>query len=87
MDDGRLDWRPKDHYAFIISTDSFRWKEVQLIREALKENFRIEVNVFRSLCRGKTYPKVYIGANGRDQFLSLLKPYILKCFSHKLPKL
>ena len=87
MDDGSLDWRPKDHYAFIISTDSFRLNEVQLLKEILKKNFEVEVNVFESLCRGKRYPKVYIGRNGRNNFFSLIKPYIFECFSHKLPPL
>lgn len=87
MDDGRLDWRPKDHYAFIISTDSFRLEEVYLLRKMLKENFGIEANVYNPLCRGKRYPKIYIGSKGRDKFLSLIKPYILKVFVHKLPPL
>lgn len=87
MDDGRLDWRPKDHYAFIINTDSFQLKEVQLLKKALKKNFGIETNVYNSLCRGKRYPKIYIGKKGRDKFLSSIRPYILKCVSYKLPPL
>ena len=85
MDDGYLDWRPKDHYAFMINTDSFRWKEVQLLKKMLKKNFGVQVNVYNSLCRGKRYPKIYIGSKGRDKFFSLIEPYILNCFSHKLP--
>lgn len=87
MDDGSLDYRPKDHYAFILNTDSFLLKEARLLSEAIKKNFGIKDRVYNSLCRGKRYPKIYIGVEGRDRFLSLIKPYILNCFSHKLPPL
>lgn len=87
MDDGKLDWRPKDHFAFVINTDSFQLREVQLLRKVLKINFGIESKVYNSLCRGKRYPKLYIGSKGRGKFLSAIQPYILKCFSYKLPPL
>ena len=85
MDDGRLDFRPKDHYAYTISTDSFSVTEVGLLKEILEENFGVRCNIHTPLCRGKRYPKLYIGSEGRDKFLSLIKPYILDCFKHKIP--
>ena len=84
---GRLDYRPKDHYAFILNTDAFSVKDVNRIREALNNNFGIISTVQHSLCRGKKYPKLYIGKKGRDRFLKAVKPYILNCFPHKLPPL
>lgn len=87
MDDGRLDYRPKDHYAFILSTDAFSDRDVNRLRKVLNDNFGIISTVQHSLCRGKKYPKLYIGKNGRDRFLEKIKPYILNCFSHKLPPL
>lgn len=84
MDDGSLDYRPKDHYAFVLSTDSFSLKEVWVLSKTIKRNFGINTSVYNSLCRNKRYPKIYIGSEGRDKFLSLIKPYILNCFSHKL---
>lgn len=88
MDDGCLDFRPKEHYSFILNTDSFTLKDTLFLREALKRNFQIESSVYNLLCRGKRYPKLYIGVQGRDKFLSLVKPYILNnCFSHKIPQL
>jgi len=87
MDDGRLDWRPKDHYAFTLSTDSFLLNEVGILRNMLKKNFNVECNIHSPLCRGKRYPKLYIGVSGRDRFISLVKPYIVSCFSHKIPPL
>ena len=34
--------------------------------------------------RGKTYYRLYIGAEGRDRLLKIVKPYVLPCFSYKL---
>ena len=87
MDDGRLDYRPKDHYAFILNTDAFSTKDVNRLRKVLKNNFGIISTVQHSLCRGKRYSKLYIGRKGRDKFRKVIKPYILNCFSHKLPPL
>lgn len=87
MDDGSLDWRPKDHYAFTLNTDCFSLKDVYLLREMLRRNFGINASVNNTLCRGKRYPRIYIGAEGRDRFLSLIEAYVLGCFSHKLPPL
>jgi hypothetical protein len=86
-DDGRLDWRPKDHYAFTISTDSFSINEVELLGNALRKNFGIDSSIHTPICRGKRYPKLYIGARSRDKFISIVKPYVVSCFSHKVPPL
>ena len=88
MDDGCLDFRPKEHYSFTLNTDSFTLKDTFLLKKTLKRNFQVESSVYNSLCRGKRYPKLYIGSKGRNKFLTLTKPYILKnCFSHKIPPL
>lgn len=57
MDDGYLDFRPKDHYAFILSTDGFSMKEVQILSKAIEKNFGIENSVCNPLCRGKNILK------------------------------
>lgn len=87
MDDGSLDYRPKDHYAYSLSTNCFSFKEVELLAEIMKKKFGVKASVHRYLCRGKKYPRIYIGAEGRDRFLYLIKPYILKCFDYKIPPL
>jgi len=85
MDDGSLDFRPKDHYNFSFSTNAFSVEENYLLINVLKENFGINATVQTPLCRGKRYPEIYIGVAGRDRFLSLVKPYVLNCFKHKIP--
>ncbi len=86
MDDGTLDFRLKDHCAFHLCTNCFSKKEAQLLADVLKENFGIVASVHYTLCRGKRHARVYIGAQGRDQFIKLVSPYILDCFKYKLPK-
>ncbi len=85
MDDGRLDYRAKSHYAYHISTDSFTEPEVEVLQKLLLERFGIMARTYLSLCRGKKYPKLYIGKNGRDLFTKTVAPYILPCFRYKLP--
>ena len=68
MDDGSLDYRPKDHYNFSLSTNAFTIDENKLLVNALKENFGIESSIQTPLSRGVRYPEIYIGAKGRDRF-------------------
>ena len=85
MDDGRLDYRAKSHHAYHISTDSFTEEEVRRLQKLLSERFGIAAKMYLSLCRGKRYPKLYIGKEGRDAFAEAVAPYILPCFAYKLP--
>ena len=85
MDDGHLDYREKSHYAYHISTDSFTESEVRMLQKLLLEKFGIVAKTYLSLCRGKKYPKLYIGKEGRDVFTKTVTPYILPCFRYKLP--
>lgn len=85
MDDGTLDWREKDHYAFRVTTNCFSIEENELLVKALRDNFAIEATAQTTLIRGKRYPRIHIGADGRDRFLKLIQPFVLDCFRHKLP--
>jgi len=85
MDDGTLDWRIKDHYAFRLTTNCFSMIENEKLIKVLKENFSVKANLQTTLIRGKRYPLIYIGKEGRDRFFRLVRPFILNCFSHKLP--
>ena len=85
MDDGSLDFRPNDHYAFYLATNCFTVEDSKRLKEALNDNFGIKSAVYNNLCRGKHYSRMYIGSEGRDQFCKSIKPHILNCFSYKLP--
>jgi len=87
MDDGTLDFRPKDHFAFSLTVNCFSIGETRKLSQVLLDNFGIISSVQNPLCRGKRYPKLYIGKNGREKFLKLIRPFILGCFRYKLPPL
>lgn len=87
MDDGTLDWRLHDHFAFSLTVNCFSVREVKKLQKTLYDNFGIIASVQNPLCRGKRYPKLYIGKNGRMRFLSLIQPYMHECFAYKLPPL
>ncbi len=86
MDDGSLDYRPKNHYAFYLASNCFSVEESKKLQEVLLDNFGIHSRVYNNLCRGKRYPRIYIGSDGRDKFKKVVSRYILDCFSYKLPK-
>lgn len=85
MDDGTLDWRVKDHYAYRLTTNSFTIEDNEKLVDLLKNNFNVDSTVQTTLIRGKRYPRIHIGVKGRSQFHDLVKPYIRNCFKHKLP--
>lgn len=85
MDDGTLDWRVKDHYAYRLTTNSFTIEDNNKLVDLLKNNFGVDATVQTTLMRGKRYPRIHIGVNGRNQFFNTVKPYMQSCFKHKLP--
>ena len=85
MDDGGLDYRAKSHYAYHIATDSFTESEVRKLQTILLKRFGITAKTYLSLCRGKRYPKLYVGREGRDRFTETVAPHLLSCFRYKLP--
>ena len=86
MDDGTLDFRPKDHCAFHLCTNCFTKEDTRRLIETLKDNFGIESSLHYTLCRGKRHARIYIGSKGRDRFIKLVTPNILDCFKYKLPQ-
>jgi len=85
MDDGTLDWRLKNHYAFLLTTNCFTNEDNQRLVEILKKNFGVDAAVHLAFSRRRRYPRIYIGAKGRDRFYKIVQPFILSCFRYKLP--
>lgn len=86
MDDGSLDFRPKSHFAFSLKTNAFTLEECKTLSRVLENNFGIVTSVQYPICRGKRYPQIYIGKQGRDKFIRLINRYIIPCFQYKLPQ-
>lgn len=85
MDDGTRDYRPKDHYAFTLSTNAFSDDEQALLVNALWNNFKITTRMHKPKSRSTRYGELYIGREGRMRFAELVRRHILPCFSDKMP--
>lgn len=85
MDDGTLDYRPKSHCSFSFTTNSFTMNENKLLGLILRKNFGIETGISNAHCRGKQYCRLAVRSVSRDKFLKLIQPYILPCFTRKVP--
>ncbi len=84
MDDGNLDFRSKYHCNASFATYCFSYDDCNVLGSALLENFGIYTSVHKTTMRGKKYYRLYIKSQSTKNFMSLVKPYMLSCFSHKL---
>lgn len=76
MDDGFKNGR-----GWVLCTDCFTVKEVQLLRSILKHNFDLDTT-FRKSTLGN--PQIYIRTSCREKFLNLVSPYVCECMHYKL---
>ena len=86
MDDGCLDFRPKEHCNATFATFCFSWDECLLLKQTLQENFDLTVSVHRNTMRGKVYYRLYIPSSSMYRFTKLIQPFILPCFFYKIPE-
>ena len=85
MDDGTLDYRIHNHYAYRFATYCFSKKEHELLVKVLYKNFGLKVSIQTTKMRNKRQYRLYIGKNSRQKFEMLVRPYIVKSFRYKLP--
>lgn len=72
MDDGF-----KASRSYCISTNCFQTDELSEFRQMLKDKFNIDTSVFKNNV-------LYIKANSKNLFESLIKPYLCPCMQYKL---
>ncbi len=84
MDDGSLDFRAGDHCNASIATYNFSESDCLRLSRVLWSNFRLRANVHRSTMRGKTYFRLYFLSESMEDFLALIEPHVLPCFSYKI---
>lgn len=80
MDDGSHD---KRHRTFIINTQCFDYKGVNLLLQILKEKFNINQT---SLHFDKSGWRIYIKKGSSNMFEELVKPFILPSMMYKFEK-
>ena len=76
MDDGFKNGR-----GWVLCTDGFTVKEVQLLRKILKHNFDLDTTFRRSYIGN---PQIYIRTSCREKFLNLVSPYVCDSMYYKL---
>ena len=77
MDDG---YKRNDCAAIRLNTDGFSYEEQQLLVGCLGKNFRIKSQIHK---KGKWY-NIYIPKGEANKFSTLVSPYILPSFRHKV---
>lgn len=84
MDDGNFDFRSKYHCNASFATYCFSNDDCNVLKEVLLENFGIHTSIHKSTMRGKEYYRLYVLARSTTDFMTLVRPYVLNCFSHKV---
>lgn len=85
MDDGTLDFRIHNHYAYRFATYCFSKAEQKILVDALYKNFGLKVTIQKTTMRDKKRYRLYIGKDSRYKFETLIRPYIVQSFRYKLP--
>ena len=75
MDDGTLS--KNDYY---LNTQGFDKKSIELLKQALYNNFKIDSNIHKD----RSQYKLYILKYSHETFNNTIKNYILPCFSYKI---
>ena len=86
QDDGKLDFRSKYHSNSLFATYCFPYNECELLANALRANFDLDVRVCKCQMRGKMYYSLYVTSKSMDRFMHIIEPYMQKCFHYKLVK-
>lgn len=84
QDEGTLDYRDKYHSNALFATHCFSRKDCELLTKALFKNFDLDVRVCRCMMRGKLRYRLYVTSKSMDNFMSLIEPYMRRCFHYKL---
>lgn len=77
MDDGSFNKRDK---TFVLHTQSFSYADLIALSEILTSKYGFLLSLHRD---GKKW-KLYVKKESSNDFLNLIKPYILPCFYYKL---
>ena len=93
MDDGSCDWnergrRKRKHVnfspVFYFSTDGFSFDSCVLLRDFLLSKYNISTRIRIRDRNDKKYNIIYVDNKSNNDFVSLIKPYILPCLLRKI---
>ena len=77
MDDGALGGRGE---GYILNTQSFSYKENEVLRLGLQERFSAKVSIHKD----KKWWRLYIWKGSMDNFRNIIDPYVIPAIRYKL---
>ena len=83
MDDGSYYYNKSKNSqtkVYYFNTQSFSYEDIKILKKALKLNFNFDTNIYRD----RSYYLLYIQPQTKDDFINLIKPFILEIFDYKL---
>ena len=73
-----------DRSGFVFYTNNFTKEDVELLVKVLKDKFLLDCSIHTRNDKVRKPYVIYIKANSRERFKSLVEPYVISHFSYKL---
>lgn len=83
MDDGSYYYnksKTTQQKVYYFNTQSFSYEDIKILKKALKLNFNFDTNIYKD----RTYYLLYIQPQSKDDFIHLIKSFIIETFDYKL---
>ncbi len=83
MDDGSYYYNKSNNNqqkVYYFNTQSFSYEDIKILKKALKFNFNFDTNIYKD----RTYYLLYIQPQSKDDFIHLIKSFIVETFDYKL---
>lgn len=83
MDDGSYYYnksKNSKNKVYYFNTQSFSYEDIKILKKALKLNFNFDTNIYKD----RRYYLLYIQPQSKDDFINVIKPFILETFDYKL---
>lgn len=83
MDDGSYYYnksKNNQQKVYYFNTQSFSYEDIKILKKALKLNFNFDTNIYKD----RKYYLLYIQPQSKDDFINLIKSFIIETFYYKL---
>lgn len=83
MDDGSYYYnksKTTKQKVYYFNTQSFSYEDIKILKKALKLNFNFDTNIYKD----RTYYLLYIQPQSKDDFINLIKSFVIETFDYKL---
>ncbi len=87
MDDGSYYYnksKTNQQKVYYFNTQSFSYEDIKILKKALKFNFNLDTNIYKDQRKDRRYYLLYIQPQSKDDFVNLIKSFIIETFDYKL---